>query len=689
MSDSFIKRMFQPRGRGKAWWVFVFIMIIGIGAALLDFGNYYNKLAPIIGLPIVKEVPFRLGLDLLGGSQLTYEADVSGFASGDRTSAVEGARDVIERRVNFFGVSEPLVQINSTANGNYRILVELAGIKDINEAIKKIGETPLLEFKEQNTEPPRTLTAEEKQQMEEDNKKVQALAPEIIKKLQAGEDFTLLTRQYSDDSLTKEQGGYLGWISKETNPDIFFLTEKLVEAQGLNKPSTKPDQTTDGIEIILPKDIRATYDSNSQVQKEIQASHLLICFQGASGCENNLTKEQALEKIKGLKAQANKDNFSQLVKDNSTEPGANVKAGDLGWFGRGAMVKPFEDAIFTLPIGQISEPVETEFGYHLIYKTAERAISEYEASHIFLNIKTEEEIVGKPSEWKNTLLTGKHLKRAAVQFDPNDNTPQVGLEFDTEGAKLFEDITARNVNKPVAIFLDGEIISAPNVNEKITGGQAVISGNFNITEAKDLVKRLNAGALPVPITLVNQQTVGATLGAASVQKSLQAGLIGLCLIALFMIIVYRLPGALSVLSLVIYGLITLAIFKLWPVTMTLSGVAGFIMSLGVAVDANVLIFERLKEELHLGKSLSRAIDEGFSRAWTSIRDSNFNTILTTVILIFFTTSVIKGFAITLFLGVLVSMFTAILVTKNFLKLISENWLEKHKWLIRGVKIKQL
>jgi preprotein translocase subunit SecD len=260
------------------------------------------------------------------------------------------------------------------------------------------------------------------------------------------------------------------------------------------------------------------------------------------------------------------------------------------------------------------------------------------------------------------------------------------LEFDSEGADLFEQITGDNVGEQVAIFLDGQIISAPTVNEKISGGRAVISGGFNIKDAKLLAQRLNAGALPVPIELINQQTVGASLGRESLTMSLEAGILGLILVALFMVLIYRLPGVLAVLSLTAYGLLVLAVFKLWPVTLTLSGLAGFILSIGMAVDANVLIFERLKEELKNGKPLALAVDEAFDRAWPSIRDGNVSTLITCFILIQFTTSVVKGFAITLGLGVLISMFSAIVITKNLLKLTGGEWLEKRLWLA-GVKVK--
>ncbi|KKR31074.1 MAG: hypothetical protein UT64_C0075G0001, partial [Candidatus Falkowbacteria bacterium GW2011_GWF2_39_8] len=320
------------------------------------------------------------------------------------------------------------------------------------------------------------------------------------------------------------------------------------------------------------------------------------------------------------------------------------------------------------------------FGYHLILKQDERKIEEYKIRHILIITKSEADYVGDQGEWKNTELTGKYLKRATVQFNPNDNSPEVSLEFDDQGSKYFADITKRNVGKQVAIFLDGYPISSPTVNEAITGGKAVISGRFNVTEAKLLSQRLNAGALPVPISLVNQQTIGASLGQKSVDDSFKAGFIGFALVALFMILFYRLPGVLSVIALAIYGIIVLSIFKLWPVTLTLSGLAGFIMSIGMAVDANVLIFSRMREEIKNGRHLGMAIEEGFRRAWPSIRDSNVSTLITCFILIQFSTSVVKGFAVTLTVGVLVSMFTAIFITRTFLKLIPESWLEK-AWLI--------
>ena len=249
-------------------------------------------------------------------------------------------------------------------------------------------------------------------------------------------------------------------------------------------------------------------------------------------------------------------------------------------------------------------------------------------------------------------------------------------------AKLFSEITGRNVGKRIAIYLDSQPISAPVVNEAISGGRARITGNFSMEEAKVLVRRLNAGALPVPISLINQQTVGASLGEASLRDSLNAGLVGLLAVAVFMILLYRLPGILSVFALLIYTLVVLAIFKTISVTLTLAGIAGFILSIGMAVDANILIFERTKEEMRAGKSLTGAVEEGFKRAWTSIRDSNVSSLLTCLILFWLGTSVIKGFALTLAIGILVSMFSAIVVTRNFLRWFVGRRTEKYHWLWR-------
>ena len=266
-----------------------------------------------------------------------------------------------------------------------------------------------------------------------------------------------------------------------------------------------------------------------------------------------------------------------------------------------------------------------------------------------------------------TELTGKYLERASLVFNQTTGDPTISLQFNSEGAKLFETITSEHVGEPVAIYLDGEVLSAPMVQEAISGGQAQITGSFTAQEARELVGRLNSGALPVPIALSSTQTIGAVLGADAVHDGVKAAAIGFALIALFLIVWYRLSGLVAVLALILYVIITLALYRLIPVTLTAAGIAGFIISIGVAVDANILIFERAREERIRGKKHADAMAAGFSRAWFSIRDANIAAIIISVILFWFGTSLIKGFALTLGLGVIVSLLSAITITRLFLR----------------------
>lgn len=278
---------------------------------------------------------------------------------------------------------------------------------------------------------------------------------------------------------------------------------------------------------------------------------------------------------------------------------------------------------------------------------------------------------GSNISWVDTGLTGNDLSRATLSTSTNGQWV-VDLEFNDKGTKKFADLTQQLVGKPMAIFFNGELTSAPVIREAIIGGRAQISGGdngFAYEEAKEMVDLLNAGALPVPAKIIEENTVGATLGADSIEKSKVAGAIGLGLVMLFMIAYYRLPGLIADVALIIYSIILFMLFKMIPVTLTLAGIAGFILSIGMAVDANILIFERTKEELRAGRTLFTAINAGFDRAFTSIFDSNMTTIITSAILYFLGTSIVKGFALTLAIGVIVSMFTAITVTKNFMHLI--------------------
>lgn len=651
------------------------LLLVFLVTGFLNYPQLWNQGAAAargagLNIPDYWNVPFRLGLDLQGGSHLVYEADLSEIPSGERADALEGARDVIERRVNAFGVAEPLVE-TARAGDTYRINVELAGITDVSKAIQEIGETPTLEFKI-----PKALTPEEGKKIQDEQNAVTKLrANEALKRALKKEDFAKLVEEYSEDE-SKSQEGKTGFIHHfDGNFDLVVKeVEKLRPYKG--QLVNRLIETDFGYWIVKVNDIRYT-------EKEYKASHLLVCYQGASSCTKEWSKEEALAKITALIAQAKAWNFAKLVQENSTEPNAITSLGQIrttpgDYFVASQMVEPFAKALRAMRAGTITQtPVETQFGYHLIYKQAERVLPEYNLQLIRFK-KFEVDLAAE--QWEATDVSGKDLKTARVEFDQTSNEPYVAVTFTKEGATKFAALTTWQLQKPIGIFLDGEVISAPTVQSVIEDGNAIINGNFKLDEAKTLARRLNAGALPVPIRLESQSTIGPTLGQSALESSLKAGYLGFALIALFMILYYRLPGLVAVLALVFYTTLNLAIFKLVPVTLTLSGIAGFIITLGMAVDANVLIFERLREELKLGRTLGAAIDEGFKRAWTSIFDSNLTTLFAAVILFFFTSSVIKGFALTLGIGVLASMFTAISVTRVILHAVATTRFAKRPFL---------
>jgi protein-export membrane protein SecD len=306
----------------------------------------------------------------------------------------------------------------------------------------------------------------------------------------------------------------------------------------------------------------------------------------------------------------------------------------------------------------------------------------------YLDIFTNNQVVEERGEGEfespfvPTLLTGRYLARAEIGLDNVTQEPLIILQFDKEGSLLFEELTKENIGLPLAIFLDGTLLQAPTVQSVISGGRAQITGGFSVKEAQRISRELNAGALPVPITLLSQQSIGATLGQESLQKSLVAALAGLALVLLFMVLVYRIPGIIAGIALILYALFLLSLFKLIPITLTLAGIAGGILSLGIAVDANILIFARIREELREGKSFGSALEEGFSRAWPAIRDGNITTLAVALILFWFGSSFVKGFALTLSLGILVSLFSAIFITKSMLRLFVETKISKVLWLFR-------
>ena len=395
--------------------------------------------------------PFKLGLDLSGGTHLVYQADISKLAAADISDSMSSLRDVVERRVNMFGVSEALVQTEqgaalSSKESAYKLIVELPGVTDVDEAVRSIGATPSLEF-------------------------------------------------------------------------------KLVTADEIREFQTK----------------EASFSSTTELN------------------------------------------------------------------------------------------------------AARNAL------------------------YKATGLNGSMVAKANLEFNTTTNQPVVGLNFTSEGRELFSKITKENIGNYLGIFLDGDLKSGPVIRDHIPDGKGQISSAFSIDEAKKLVRELNYGALPVPITLISTQTIGPSLGAAAVNGGIKAGIVSFIIIALFLVLWYRLPGLVAVIALGVYTVIMLALFKLIPVTLTAAGIAGFVITIGMAVDANILIFERMKEELARGRGIWDAMHEGFARAWLSIRDSNISSIITGLILYYFgSTAVITGFALVFLIGVLVSMFSAITASRLFL-----------------------
>lgn len=663
----------RAREKRRNAWIAAGILALSLVAWLGSYPQPYNAFAQWVentthvALPRVPEAPLTLGLDLQGGVHLTYTADMSNIADADKASALEGVRDVIERRVNAFGVGEPIVQ-STSANG-YRVIVDLPGITNASEAVAQIGETPVLEFKTPKEDVSADPTDEQKAQVDaaQETERTDALAV-LDKALENGSDFSALAKEYSIDETTKYNNGYVG-----------FITTDDAEYGGLAEEIASDRLRTGVIDGLYEGTSRMHVIKylSSKDETEVEASHILICYMGAKGCAGSMSRDDARALAEQVQDEATSSNFADLAKQYSTDPGSTDQGGDLGWVREGEMVEPFGSTLFGLVDGKISEVVETEFGYHIIYREDSRAIQAYEIAHIEMPWTTISDVVSV-DPWENTELSGRHIKSAAVAIDQTSGRPYVALEFNDEGGALFEKLTSEYVGKVIGIFLDGQPITTPVVQQTIyKGTPASITGSFTTTEAKLLAQRLTAGALPVPISLDSQQTIGPALGLASLTQSVQAGLIGFVLIALFMMVYYRLPGVFATLALAIYAGLNIALYKVFGVTLTLAGIAGLVLSLGIAVDANVLVYERLKEELRGGRDLPSALEEAYRRAWPSIRDGNGTTLIATVVLYFMSSGFIRGFALTLTIGVLLSMFTALTVTRGMLRLVVRKpWLRK-------------
>lgn len=686
------------------------VALIVIFALVLGYYDLPSKYQKIPGTPdSIKSDKVVLGLDLQGGSQLDYKIDLRKVPQADHTQIIEGVVEVINRRVNSLGVSEPNIYTSRVGDEDH-LIVELAGIKNLEEAKKVVGKTIQLEFKERR-EKPDPKNAE--------NVRIQGQKVLELIKANPG-NFSTIAIQEQQVNAGKVVFTENAWTFIDGIPlNIRGILEKLGDDQvnlslveGNNGYSVQDGQLIENKGLaIYRRDGKRSTASLPESEKEIKASHILVAYKGAERATDSVTrsKEEAQKRAQDILIRLQKgEDFSAIAKTESDEPGANESGGALGEaIKKGGNYDPaFTTAALTLSqVGALSSVTESPFGFHIIRADS---FDQIKFSQLFFSTADD--------PWQETKLTGEHFEKAEVVFD-NLNQPIVSIKFNTEGAKLFEEITARNVGKPVAIFVGGNLISSPNVNEKITGGSAVINGIGGIQEAQALARDLNTGAIPAPIVLTGQYTIGATLGQEALSLSLKAGMIGILVLALLMILYYRLPGVVAVVALSIYTSILLFLIKSslptaaavgiailvfvaiiykilgakdggWekfitfilacfvlfflsfllkePIVLTLAGVSGVILSIGMAVDANILIFERLKEELRAGRPLSSAIEVGFDRAWSSIRDSNFSSLITCAILFYFGTSIIQGFAFNLAAGILVSMFTAITVTRTLL-----------------------
>ncbi len=435
-------------------------------------------------------------------------------------------------------------------------------------------------------------------------------------------------------------------------------------------------------------------------KEQVDVSHILVAYKGAQAAEEGVTrtKDAALARAEALRKQVDSGANFEALASTQSDGQSKQNAGKLGPISRGQLVPSFEEAAFGGKTGQVLGPIETPFGYHIIRINKEKYLTpdiatfddlavtgddaQSRADTILADLQAgrvtrDEEALPlrllffslEPTGWKDTALDGKHFRSATAILDPTTNIPVVQIAFDDEGGTIFQELTKRNIGKQIAIFVGGQLVTAPRVEAEITGGTAVITGTQNVQAAQALAQDLNTGAIPAPIHLVGQRTVEPTLGAEALNTSVQAGLVGIIMVMLYMILFYRAFGVIAALALSSYAVIFLALFKLplflisnQYMVLTLAGAAGLILSIGMAVDTNVLVFERVKEELRKGKGLKTAIDIGFEKAWPSVRDSNISTIITCVLLFMIGTSIVRGFAITLGIGVLISMFTGMVIS---------------------------
>ncbi len=773
------------------------------------------------------------GLDLQGGTQLDYEIDLSDAtkrnSDADNTNDVNipsllaGVQAVIDKRVNSLGVSEPNIYLSS-AGSEQHIVVELPGVKDLEQAKKRVGNVVQLDFRTQKDKPTKEEEIALQSQASEFLKKLQkektvadlnAFAKDVVipnrvevkkdekvslaelpKEIQSAVK-TLALNTFFKTPIKAKEMTYTIVQNQAVQPEGYNILRVTAKAKELRKiPVNAVDFETIAKERqqslskdylkeenVSPKEVSRKAktlekgeisdliktDQGWAIAKmidkreagktpEIRAEHILFRIKdGSKDAEKEVIRKKAEDVLTQLKAHP--EQFEDLARKNSDDSSKD-KGGDLGFADPSNYVPEFRDAALKLKKGEMTqELVKSQFGYHIIKLLDKKEPSEVlyqvgvinfgsdegekKANEILRRLREEEVYTvervwfnAASDPWQKTELDYRYFKRANVETDPNTLRPFVSISFTKEGGDIFAKLTEQNIKKPLGIFVGGEFISAPIVQDKITGGSAQITlGESNpelaLKEANDLATSLNAGSIPAPLKKPNELTVGASLGSEALDKSLKAGFVGLALVSLFMLLYYRFLGVLASVALSIYGLFLVFLIQsevhgalaivialsLWigfvvqlirskmdglgkivflllsivgaafvynvlisPIVLTLAGVAGVILSIGMAVDANILIFERMKEEFALGKSFVQTVHDGFDRAWSSILDSNVSSLITCAILYAFGTSIIQGFAMNLAAGIVVSMFTAITVTKTFILLFQNTKLERIHWL---------
>ena len=643
--------------------IFIVVLVVlsglAVGFKTIMIGNFQRGGEDtLLGL--------TLGLDLQGGSHLVYQANLFSepndeSMTGERippnADQMDALKRTIERRLNSSGLGEPILQVL----GEDRLLVQIPGVSDPDSAKALIGETAQLEFKHRTHNVPRPLEFEDGEIVAYS---VVEVTPELFAPPEAEEaDSGDTEASDSADSESTEEAATeaSGSADTETSDDTAGSdTEEDAEVPAEPGPPGLVLEFND-----------TGFANFTETINEMRDSLLL-----AKGAQN-LFPDRLAFSLAGAETQEVEVVYQlvALLEDDQVVPLSDPYIREIIGSNK-----------YVISLGEI----ETFFESSDPLAEAEQQFSAG-GELVFKLIK------GKVDEDIN--LTGDDLARAYPDQHQTSNAPIVNIEFNGEGTRKFAEITTQiaGTSDQIAIFLDDEELIAPVAEQAITGGTAFISGQgFTISRVRDIALLLEAGRLPIPITLILEKDVDAILGSDSLAKSVRAGVVGLILVFLFMLLYYRMPGLIAALALLIYALMLIAIFKMLPVTLTLSGVAAAILSVGMAVDANILIFERMKEELRAGRTLLSAINIGFNRAWSAIRDSNVSTLITSGILYWFAdtlgATVVQGFAATLAIGVMLSMFSAIFVSRTLLRIVALTGIGRRlRWFVptEGKSLPQL